>query len=170
MVNSNVVIGSTTATLGSTVTSVSGLSSVQAANANVSSQLRVVSVVEPSAFVAVAANGTIALDYLGAASTYYYTANASANWTINVRANSTLTMNSIMSTGDVATVTMLATQGSPAYFANVIQVDGSTVTPKWQGGTAPTSGNVNSIDGYTLTVMKTGSGTFTVFASQTKFA
>ena len=170
MVNSNVVIGSTTVSLGSTETAISGLASIQAANANVSTQLRVTTVVEPMSISGTAATGTVAIDYLSAPSVYY-TANAAANWTLNVRGNSSVTMNSIMSVGDVATVTFLSAQGATAYLANAVQVDGSAVTPKWQGGTAPTSGNVNSIDGYTLTVVKTAATpSYTVFASQTKFA
>jgi hypothetical protein len=51
-----------------------------------------------------------------------------------------------------------------------VQVDGSSVTPKWQGGTAPTAGNASSIDTYSYTIIKTGSAAFTILASQTKFA
>jgi len=64
----------------------------------------------------------------------------------------------------------LVTQGSTAYYNSAVQVDGASVTPKWQGGTAPTACNASSIDIYTYTIVKTGSATFTVFASQTKFA
>jgi hypothetical protein len=64
----------------------------------------------------------------------------------------------------------LNTNGTTAYYPNVIQVDGSSVTPKWQGGTAPTAGNASSIDAYVFTIIKTASATFTVLASQTKFA
>jgi hypothetical protein len=46
----------------------------------------------------------------------------------------------------------------------------SVVTPVWQGGTAPTGGNVTSNDVYTLTAIKTASSTFTVLAAQTQFA
>jgi hypothetical protein len=52
----------------------------------------------------------------------------------------------------------------------VVQVDGSTVTPKYQGGAAPAAGNASSVDVYMYTIVKTGSAAFTVFASQTKFA
>jgi hypothetical protein len=45
-----------------------------------------------------------------------------------------------------------------------------TVTPVWQGGSAPAAGNVSSIDVYTYTVIKTAAATFTVLASQTQFA
>jgi hypothetical protein len=48
-------------------------------------------------------------------------------------------------------------------------VDGSSVTPRWQGGTAPTSGNASGIDSYTYVIIKTGSAAFTVLAAQTQF-
>jgi hypothetical protein len=75
-----------------------------------------------------------------------------------------------MSTGQSMTVAFLVTQGSTAYYNNVVQVDGSAVTPKWQGGTAPTAGNASSVDIYSYTIVKTGNAAFTVFASVTKFA
>jgi len=100
----------------------------------------------------------------------YYTANASANWTLNVRGDSSTTLNNVMATGDSISFAVLATQGSTAYYQSGFQIDGSSVTPKWAGGTAPTAGNANSVDIYTITIFKTGSATFTAFASQTKFA
>ena len=60
--------------------------------------------------------------------------------------------------------------GATAYYNSAVTIDGNSVTPKWQGGTAPTSGNVSSIDSYTYVIFKTGSATFTVLASVTKFA
>jgi hypothetical protein len=52
-----------------------------------------------------------------------------------------------------------------------LQIDGSAVTPKYQGGTAFAAGNASSIDAYVYTVVKTAATpTYTVFASQTKFA
>jgi hypothetical protein len=62
------------------------------------------------------------------------------------------------------------TQGSTAYYLNAYQVDGVSVTPKWQGGTAPAGGNASSIDSYNFTIIKTADATFTVLASQTQFA
>jgi len=50
-----------------------------------------------------------------------------------------------------------------------VQVDTTPVTPKWQGGTAPTAGNASSLDVYSYTIIKTGSAAFTLLASQTKF-
>jgi hypothetical protein len=103
-------------------------------------------------------------------SVLYYTTNASANWTVNFRASSGTSLNTAMTTGQSVTVTFLVTQGATAYYNSVVQVDGSAVTPKFQGGSAWTNGNANSIDAYTYTIVKTGSAAFTVFASQTRFS
>jgi hypothetical protein len=119
---------------------------------------------------ATAATGTIAFDAL-TQSVLFYTSNASANWTLNIRGNSGSTLNSILATGDAITVTHLVTQGSTAYYNNAVQIDGASVTPKWQNGAAPANGSTNSIDAYTYTIIKTASTpTYTVIASQSKFA
>jgi hypothetical protein len=118
---------------------------------------------------ATAATGTINYD-ITTQSVLYYTSNASANWTVNFRASSGTSLNTAMTTGQSVTVAFLVTQGSVAYYNSAVQVDGSSVTPKWQGGTAPSAGNASSVDIYMYTIVKTGSAAFTVVASQTKFA
>lgn len=119
--------------------------------------------------VASAATGTVALDAL-TAGTMLYTSNATGNWTLNVRGSSSTSLNSILTTGDSITVVFLNTNGGTAYYSTAFQIDGSSVTPKWQGGTAPSAGNASSIDSYVYNIIKTASATFTVLASQTKFA
>ena len=126
-------------------------------------------IVEPATVSATAATGTINYD-VTTQSVLYYTSNASANWTVNFRGSSGTSLNTLMTTGQMITVAFLVTQGTTAYYNSAVQVDGSSVTPKWQGGTAPTAGNASSVDIYTYTIVKTGSAAFTVFASQTKFA
>jgi hypothetical protein len=118
---------------------------------------------------ATAATGTINYDAT-TQNVLYYTSNASANWTVNFRGSSGTSLNTLMSVGQVLTVTFLVTQGSTAYYNSAVQVDGSSVTPKWQGGTAPTAGNASGVDAYVYAIVKTASATFTVFASQTRFA
>jgi hypothetical protein len=119
---------------------------------------------------ATAATGTINYDAI-TQGVLYYTSNASANWTLNIRGDSGTTLSSILAVGDAITVTHLVTQGSTAYYNNAVQIDGSSVTPKYQGGTAWSAGNASSIDAYVYTVVKTAATpTYTVFASQTKFA
>jgi hypothetical protein len=139
----------------------SGTSSTQAIVLNDAAEVATVS--------ATAATGTIAYD-ITTQSVLYYTSNASANWTVNFRGSSGTSLNTLMSTGQSMTVAFLVTQGGTAYYNSAVQVDGSAVTPKWQGGTAPTSGNTSSVDAYVYTIVKTGSAAFTVFASQTRFA
>ena len=125
-------------------------------------------IVEPITISATAATGTINYD-VTTQSVLYYTSNASANWTVNFRGSSGTSLNTLLSTGQCITVAFLVTQGATAYYNNVVQVDGSSVTPKYQGGTAWTAGNASSIDVYTYTIIKTGSAAFTVLASQTQF-
>ena len=117
---------------------------------------------------ATAATGTINYD-VTTQSVLYYTSNASANWTVNFRGSSGTSLDTAMATGEALTVVFLVTQGSTAYYNNAVTIDGSSVTPKYQGGTAWTSGNASSVDAYSYTIVKTGSATFTVFAAQTQF-
>ena len=124
---------------------------------------------ETATISATAATGTIAYDALTQV-VLYYTTDASGNFTVNFRGNSGTSLDSVMSTGQSLSATFLVTNGATAYYNSAVQVDGSSVTPKWQGGSAPTSGNASSIDSYTYVLLKTGSATFTVLASVTKFA
>jgi hypothetical protein len=131
--------------------------------------LKTSNIIETATVSATAATGTIAYD-ITTQSVLYYTSNASANWTVNFRGSSGTSLDTLMATGESMSVTFLVTQGATAYYNSAVQVDGSSVTPKWQGGTAPTSGNASSIDSYTYVIIKTGSAAFTVLAAQTKFA
>jgi len=131
--------------------------------------LKISDVLETATVSATAATGTINYDATTQA-VLYYTSNASANWTVNFRGSTGTSLNTLMDTGESLTVAFFVTQGATAYYNSVVQVDGSTVTPKFQGGTAWASGNASSIDAYTYTIVKTGSAAFTVFAAQTKFA
>lgn len=98
------------------------------------------------------------------------TANATANGTLNIRGNGSTTLNSFMATGETITCVLMITNGSTAYYPTAYQIDGTSITPKWAGGTAPTGGNANSIDVYTFTILKTASATYTIVASQVKYA
>ena len=119
---------------------------------------------------ATAATGTINFDAV-TQGVLYYTTNATANWTLNVRGSSSATLSSMLAVGDAITVVFLNTNGATAYYPTVYQIDGTAVTPKWQGGTAPSAGNASSIDAYSLNIIKTAATpTYTVLGSQTKFA
>jgi hypothetical protein len=144
-------------------------SMLQTAGSSSVSAFKTPNIAEVNTVSATAATGTINYD-VTTQSVLYYTTNASGNFTVNFRGSSGTSLNTVMSTGESLSATFLVTNGSTAYYNSAVQVDGSSVTPKWQGGTAPTSGNASSIDSYTYVIIKTGSATFTVLASQTKFA
>lgn len=129
---------------------------------------KVQQMLENGTFSATAATGTINYDALTQA-VLYYTSDATGNWTVNFRGNSGTSLNTMMTTGQTLTVAFAVTQGNTAYYASAHQVDGSSVTPKWQNGVAPTAGNASGIDLYTYTIAKTGSAAFTIFAALTQF-
>jgi hypothetical protein len=117
--------------------------------------------------VASAATGTINFD-VDTASIWYYTSDATANHTLNFRYSSGVSLNTALAVGDAITLVWLNTNGATAYYPNVINIDGSAVTPKVPA--AISSGNASAIDAYTFTIIKTASATFTVLETQQKFA
>jgi len=118
---------------------------------------------------ATAATGTVDFDVI-TQSVLNYTTDASGNWTLNIRGDSSNSLDSIMDTGESITIAHIVQQGGTAYYNSAVTIDGNSVTPEWQGGSAPTAGNASSLDTYSYTVIKTGSATFTVLAAQTQFA
>ena len=127
-----------------------------------------INAVEAVTVSATAATGTINYD-VTTQSVLYYTSNASANFTMNFRASSGTSLNTALATGESITVVFINTNGSTAYYNNAITIDGTSVTPLYQGTLAWTAGQTSGVDIYSYTIVKTGSAAFTVFASQTQF-
>ena len=92
-----------------------------------------------------------------------------SNFTVNLRGDASNALNASLATGESVTVALLVKNDNTTYYNNVIQVDGTTVTAIWQGGSAPTTGNASSTDVYSYTAIKTAASTYTVLASQTQF-
>ena len=127
------------------------------------------SAIEEVSVVAAAATGTVTLD-CKTNSVFYYTLSATGLWTLNFRGDGSTTMNTFLGIGKSATVVFLATQGVTAFYPTTFQVDGVGVTPQWLAGSAPTGGNASSIDSYSFTIIKTAANTYTILASQARFA
>lgn len=115
------------------------------------------------------ATGTINIEALDK-TVLLITANAAANWTINLRGNADWSLDTVLDVGQQVTFVLLATQGATAYYPTTVKVDGTTVAVKWAGGTAPAAGSSNGIDAYSLTAIKTASATWTVLGSVGRFA
>ena len=131
--------------------------------------LKEINIIEPASVTAVAPTATTNF-YINSGAVQYITANNANNWTLNIAFSAGTTLNAAMTTNDSITCTLLTTNTTTAYYLSAVTIDGTSVTPKWQGGTAPTSGNASSIDSYTFVIIKTGASVYTVLASQTKFA
>ena len=115
--------------------------------------------------------GTMNLD-LASGEVLWYTSGSTSNATLNFRGNSGTTLNSLVGVGVPVSVVVLISQGATAYIPSAFQIDGTAVTPKWTGGTAPSAGNASAIDMYSFTLWKTAATpTWVIFAGgPTKFA
>lgn len=153
----------TTASTWTTTQTFNGTSSTAA--------MKELNIIEPASVTGTAPTATTNF-YVNTGSVQYITANNANNWTLNFAFSSGTTLNSAMTTNDSLSCTLITTNTTTAYYLSAITVDGtgSGVTVKWQGGSAPTSGNASSIDSYTFVIIKTGSAVYTILASQTKFA
>lgn len=101
----------------------------------------------------------------------YYTSNSTNSFVVNVRGNSSTTLNSILNVGQSVTFALLNTCSNSTHYVTGVSIDGVSQSVKWQGGSAPAAGNVSSIDIYTFNIIKTSATpTYTVLAGQTKFA
>ena len=90
--------------------------------------------------------------------------------TLYITGDSGTQLSSSMATNEVRTLAVAWKNGSTPYYINTVQIDGSTQTVKYEGGTAPTAGNASSIDFYTFSIIKTGSSSYEVYGTFTKFA
>jgi len=107
--------------------------------------------------------------YIANGLTQIYTANATNNWVLNLSYSPGVSFNSQVINGNLVQVNCLVTNGSTAYYQIALQIDGVTVTPLWNTGFAPTSGDPNSVDMYTYTILKTGATSYSVFASANQY-
>jgi hypothetical protein len=139
---------------------------------------QIAQIIESAAVTSYSATGTAIINVLDQGAVVYWTGSASSNWIVNVRGSSTTSLLNMLTTGQSITIASLVTNGAgAARYLTSIEIDGSSVTSstKWQGGSAPTSGNTSSIDIYSITAIKvantsTISSAFTVLAGQTQFA
>jgi len=138
---------------------------------------QIAQILESAAVTSFSVTGTVTHNVLDQGAVVYYTSSASANYVLNVTGSSTTSLVDTMSTGQSLTIANLVTNGATAFYQTAMQIDGAAVTSvtKWQGGSAPSSGNASSVDIYAITAIKvantsTVASAFTVFASQTQFA
>ena len=109
-------------------------------------------------------------DVLSYGMVWYGVTNAVGGWTFNIRGNSSTTFNSISNTNKVTTMTIYSANNNAANYMSAFNIDGVTQTIKWAGGSAPSVATGSGVDVYSMTIMKTGAGTYHVFGNFTNFA
>lgn len=165
-----ITTGANTVTLPSSTDTLVGRSTTDTLNNKRLENPTLVSAEEITTISATAATGTINFDAI-TQPMLYYTSNASANWTLNIRGNSSTTLNSILPVGSSITVVFMVTQGTTAFYQTGFQIDGVSHTPRWQGGSAPTEGNASGIDIYSFSITKTASApTYLTIGTMAGFA
>lgn len=119
---------------------------------------------------ATGATGTVNFDLLTSA-IINNSSNATANFTLNFRGNSTTTLASIVNSNESITCSFLNTNGVTPYVPTSITVDGSAPTLLlWAGNTgSPGVGTSNGKDLYTFNILKSAANTFTVLSSRVGF-
>lgn len=126
-------------------------------------------ILEKATVAGTALSGNINFD-VSTSAVVYYTADAIGNWGVNFRGNISTALNTVMATGQSLTVALMVKQGASPFYPTSYSIDGNAIVPMWQNGTPASAGNANGVDIYSYTIIKTGSGAYTMFASQTKFA
>jgi hypothetical protein len=113
------------------------------------------------------ATGAINLDVLSNAITFY-SGNATGNVTLNIRGNSTVTLNTMLAVGESVTSTFVYNTGASGFTTTAYQIDGVAVTPRWSGNTVPYVA-ITGTQSVTLTAIKTAASTYTVIGSFTGY-
>lgn len=98
----------------------------------------------------------------------YYTGSATGNWTLNIRGDASTDLDSIMGIGQTLSVVFLATNGAQNWRQSNTHIDGSYRNIYWQGASEPAGAN-NSIESYSISVIKTAANTFTVLGAKSQF-
>ena len=117
------------------------------------------------------AQGTVNINVLDSA-VHYFTANIASNVTLNIRGSSNTSLESILNTGQSASIAVAMQIGGTQYIINTIQIDGISQAIRWGGNTKPAynAGIGNAfVDSYSITAIKTAPSTYLIMASNTAF-
>lgn len=132
--------------------------------------LTVSSIFENSNIVNTAPPATVTFDS-NSNSVAYFTSTATQNFAVNLRHSSTESFDSFVDSGVIYSFIIIVENGATAYYPSSFSIDGVSQTPVYSKGTdfaTTTDANSTSIFGYT--VLKTGSATYKVLASQSDFS
>ena len=122
---------------------------------------------EKTEIVNSAASGTMNFD-AKSYSIMNNTVDASANWVLNIRGNSAITLNELMDPNQITTVEHIVKVGGISYIPTGLKINGADMTVQWK-----TSGSLTAFTdclvSYTYTIIKTAANTYTVLGTQKPF-
>jgi len=132
-------------------------------------KLNIIQVLESANIYTTAIGGNVNID-IGNNTSYFFSANTTANVTFNLRGNAATSFDTTVAIGQTASVAIALKQGATKYKANVY-IDGVLQTPYWLGNAAPgyATTQQQSIDVYTYTVFKTAASTYSILAANSNF-
>jgi hypothetical protein len=132
-------------------------------------KINIIQVLESANIYTTAIGGNVNID-IGNNTSYFFSANTTANVTFNLRGNTTTTFDTTVAIGQTASVAIALKQGDTKYKANVY-IDGVLQTPYWLGNSSPgyATTQQQSIDVYTYTVFKTAASTYSILAANSNF-
>lgn len=132
--------------------------------------ISLLNVLERANIYSTAVGGNVNIDVLNN-TVYFFSSNTTANVTFNFRGNGTVTLQNTISIGQSISSAILLKQSANTFKANVY-VDGSLVAPLWASNSAPAyiAGTNESTDLYVFNIIRTGTSTYTILASNTKFS
>ena len=111
--------------------------------------------------------------HVAEATAYYFVGNTTGPVTFNLIGNQSTSLNSLLNVGQTASLAIALKQGATRYRANVF-IDGvnplSSVV--WMGASQPAQlgAQTQSVDAYSITVIKTENNGYTVMVGNTTFA
>ena len=100
---------------------------------------------------------------------HLFTTQETTTSTPNIRVDGSTSLNSKMNIGEAITVVIIVTAAAAGYSAQ-LTIDGSAVTEKWLGGSAPSTGGSSGYDIYNHHIIKTADATFVVLSNIINYA
>ena len=100
---------------------------------------------------------------------HLFTTTETTTSTPNIRIDGSTSLNSKMSIGEAITVVIIVTAAAAGYSAQ-LTIDGSAVTEKWLGGSAPSAGGSSGYDVHNHHIIKTADATFVVLSNLINYA
>jgi len=103
---------------------------------------------------------------------HYRTSNLGGSGGTSLILTSSVGLATAMATGDMMSFTLIHAVNTTGNYVDHVNIDHLTVTEKWVGGSAPSSGGSSGVDIYTFNIIKKASGTqdtgFTVIGNHIK--